>query len=303
MMKKSIILIPLLCFSLISFSQNDTIWRKGGLSALNFNQVSLTNWAAGGDNSVGGNAILNLYANLKKNKWAWDNSLDMAIGGAKIGKQEFRKTDDKIDLNSKAGYEISSNLYLTYLFGFKTQFTEGFKYADDNSRTRISNFLTPGYMLNSLGIDWKPLENISVFISPVTAKTTLVNDQLLIDLSKLADVPLYGVEPGKKIRNETGAYFSGKYQKTLMENVVFSTKVELFSSYNNKPQNIDVNWENIISLKINKYINALIMTQLLYDNDVFVPKNDVNAPAGPGTQFKETFGIGFSYKFDGYSIR
>lgn len=302
-MKKAFFFFTLAILSYKTYSQNDTIWRKGGLSALNFNQVSLTNWAAGGDNSIGGNALLNLYANMKKDKWAWDNSLDMAIGGAKIGKQEFRKTDDKIDLNTKVGYDVGKNIYVTYLFGFRTQFTEGFKYADDNSRTRISNFLTPGYMLNSLGIDWKPIDDLSVFISPVTAKTTLVNDQLLIDQAELAGVSLYGVEPGKKVRNEVGAFFVGKYKKTLMENVVFNTKLELFSSYNNNPQNIDINWENIISFKINKYINALIMTQLLYDNDVFVPKNDVNAPAGPGTQFKETFGIGFSYKFDGYSIK
>lgn len=302
-MKKSFVLSALILISFRVFSQNDTIWRTGGLSALNFNQVSLTNWAAGGDNSIGGNALLNLYTNMKKNNWAWDNSLDLAIGGSKIGKQEFRKTDDKIDLNSKVGYDMGKNLYVTYLLGFRTQFTEGFKYDDNNNRTRISNFLTPGYMLNSLGTDWKPMTDLSIFISPITAKTTLVNDQLLIDLSELTNVALYGVDPGKKVRNEMGAYFVGKYKSTLMENVVFSTRLELFSCYNNNPQNLDINWENIISFKINKYINALIMTQLLYDNDVFVPKNDVNAPAGPGTQFKESFGIGFSYKFDGVKVK
>lgn len=302
-MKKQLLIISAFaCMTFAAQAQNDTIWRKGGITGLNFNQVQLSNWAAGGDNSIGGNALVSLFANMKKGKWAWDSSLDLAFGGSKLGDDEMRKTDDKIDLNTKFGRDLGKNMYLTYLLNFKTQFTEGFVYSDAG-RTRISNFLTPAYILNALGIDWKPTPDLSVFISPTTAKTTIVNDQTLVDLAELANTSLYGVEPGKKIRNEVGAYFSGKYTKKIMENVVFTTKLELFSSYSNEPKNIDVNWENVISLKINSYVNALITTQLLYDNDVFVPKDDVNASPGPGTQFKETFGIGFSYKFEGFGVK
>ncbi|MCC6385417.1 MAG: DUF3078 domain-containing protein [Bacteroidia bacterium] len=301
-MKKTIFALLILSVT-CTYAQNDTIWRTGGLSSLNFNQVSLSNWAAGGDNSIGGNVLLSIYADYKNGKWAWDNNLDLMIGGAKIGKQEFRKTDDKIELNAKVGYEVTKSLYVTYLLGFRTQFTEGFNYIDDKTRNRISNFLTPAYLVNSLGIDWKPNSHLSVFISPLTAKTTIVNDKLLLDQAELADVPLFGVDPGKKMRSEVGAFFTSKYQKELFENVTFTTKLELFSSYTHKPQDVDVNWENLISLKINKYLTAIITTQLLYDNDVFVPKSDVNKPAGPGTQFKETFGLGLSYKFDSVKVR
>ncbi len=282
--------------------QSDTVWRSGGITSLNFTQVSLTNWAAGGDNSISGNALVSLFGNMKKGKWSWDNTLDMAFGGSKIADAEIRKTDDKIDLNSKAGYNFSNKYYLTYLLGFKTQFTEGFQYTDAG-RTRISHFLTPGYVLNALGIDWKPNDDVSVFLSPITIKTTIVNDQLLVDQAELAGIKLYGVDPGKKIRNEVGAYFAGKYSKKIMENVVFNTKLELFSNYSNDPQNLDVNWETIISFKVNEFVNAIVTTQLLYDNDVFVPKDEVNAPPGPGTQFKQTFGIGFAYKFNGYGVK
>ncbi|HKR06209.1 MAG TPA: DUF3078 domain-containing protein [Bacteroidia bacterium] len=297
-MKKFLIAFILLSAPVINLhAQNDTIWRTGGISALNFNQVSFHNWAAGGDNSISGNAVLSLYAKYKKGKWAWDNTFDFGIGGTKLAKQDTRKSDDKIDINSKVGYDLGKNFYLTYLLGFKSQFTEGFIYNADGTRVRISNFLAPAYILNALGIDWKPNKDLSVFISPATAKTTIVNDEVLSAAGQ------YGVDPGEKATTEIGAYFIMQYQHSIMENVGFNTKLELFSSYGNNPQNVDVNWEVLISLKVNKYLTALIQTQLLYDHDIMVPKTDANALPGPGTQFKESFGLGFAYKFDGVKVK
>lgn len=197
-MKKIFVLLSFISVALFVNGQNDTIWRRGGIASLSFNQVSLTNWASGGDNSVGGNALLILFANMKKGHWAWDNSLDLAYGSAKAGKQEWRKSDDKIDLNTKIGRHLTDHLYLTYLFGFKTQFGEGFNYPADTTRQLISNFLAPAYMINSIGIDWKPNDDLSIFVSPITAKTTFVNDQTLLDEAVLSGVPIFGVEPGKK---------------------------------------------------------------------------------------------------------
>jgi hypothetical protein len=302
-MNKILLFCFLLFFSFSLHAQTDTIWRKGGITALSFNQVSLSNWAAGGDNSIGGNALVSLYAKMKKGNWAWDNTLDLAFGAAKVGHQEWRKSDDKIDLNTKVGHDLGKNMYLTYLFNFKTQFTEGFNYPGDTAKIRISNFMTPGYFLNSVGIDWKPNDDMSFFLSPITLKTTVVTDQTLIDRAAAANISLYGVEAGKKVRNEMGAYFLALYKKKIMENVLLSTKLELFSSYTNNPENIDVNWEVILAMKVNKYLNVLLTTQLLYDNDVFIIKDENNKSGGPGTQFKETFGLGFSYKFDKFTVR
>lgn len=303
LMKKIFIALAFILTALGAQAQNDTIWRKGGLTVLNFNQVAFSNWAAGGDNSVGGNAILSLFANKKINKWVWDNNLDLAFGASKIGTDEWKKNDDKIELNTKVGYEIAKNFYLSYLFNFKTQFTEGFNYPNDSTKVRTSNFMTPGYFLNSLGIDWKPNNDLSCFLSPITVKTTVVTDQTLIDRAEAANISLFGVDIGENVRNEVGAYFAGRYTRKLMENIQFNTRLELFSNYLNNPQNIDVNWEVVIAMKVNKYISAMLSTQLLYDNDVFIPKNDGTLNGGAGTQFKESFGIGFSYKFQGYGVR
>jgi hypothetical protein len=280
--------------------KKDTIWRKGGYFNVNFNQASFSNWAAGGINSYGGSALLTLYAKMKSGKWAWDNNLDLAFGGAKTGNEIIKKTDDKIDFNSKVGWDMGKNFYLTYLLGFKTQFTEGFNYTD-TSRTRTSAWLTPAYLLNSIGIDWKPYNNLTIFLSPITARTTMVENGTLINEYLLVNQSLFGVPPGTRIHNEMGAYFKAKYGLKIMENIRLNSEVDLFSNYEKNPQNVKVNWDEVLEMKVNKYINVLIQTNLIYDDEIQILRP--NGDYGPGVQFKEAFGLGLAYRFQGFSVK
>ncbi len=71
----------------------DTIqgWKTGGLMSVTLAQTSLTNWAAGGQNSVSVNGILSLFANYRKDKSVWNNSLDIGYGLLKQGEDEAYK--------------------------------------------------------------------------------------------------------------------------------------------------------------------------------------------------------------------
>ena len=82
-----------------------------------------------------------------------------------------------------------------------------------------------------------------------------------------------------------------------MKNVSFTTKIDLFSNYANNPQNIDVSWETLIGMKVNKYISVSFNTHLLYDDDVKIQVPDEEKSVGSLVQFKEIFGVGFSYQF------
>ncbi len=273
-------------------ANTDTIngWKKGGMFALTFGQSSFTNWAAGGINSVTLNGISNLFANYKKDKLSWDNTLDLGYGIQNLGKDESKstqKTDDKFDFSSKLGIKATDKLYYAALMNFKTQFTNGYNYPDDS--TVISGFMAPGYLLFAAGIDYRPNKNLSVFIAPATSKTTFVNNQTL------ADAGAYGVEAGKKVRSEFGGYFKAVYSKDIMKNVNLNTKLGLFSNYLHNPQNIDVDWEVLLAMKINKFLTANLSTQLLYDDDILVPLE--GGGTGKRIQFKEILGIGFSVKF------
>ena len=101
-------------------------WKINGLTSINFSQSSLINWAAGGQNNISANGLISFSANYLKNKNSWDNSLDIGYGMFIEGKENLRKTDDRIELFSKYGREISKNLYMSSLLTFKTQMTPGY---------------------------------------------------------------------------------------------------------------------------------------------------------------------------------
>lgn len=276
-------------------------WEKGGIFSLNLAQTSLTNWAAGGSNSFAINGLMSTYVNYKRNKSVWVNSLDVGYGLLKQGGSGYMKTDDKFDFLSKYGYEAFKNFYYAALLNFKTQMAPGYKYPDVTNK--ISDLFSPAYLIVALGLDYKPSDHFSAFIAPLTEKITFVTDQ------KLSDAGSFGVKPGHKTLSEFGGYLRAIYTKNdfkneLLKNVTFTTKVDLFSNYTNKPQNIVVNWETLIAFKVNKFISANINTQLIYDDKILIPTDrNGNGTIEPGEgvrskiQFKEILGIGFSYNF------
>lgn len=276
-------------------------WKTGGVLGLNFSQTSLTNWAAGGENSLALNGIFSGFANYKKGKSVWDNSLDIGYGLLKQGKDDFKKTDDKIDFLSKYGQEAFKNFYYAALFNFKTQMTPGYNYPDVTNK--ISDLFSPAYITLALGLDFKPDAYFSTFIAPLTAKFTIVTD------SDLSNKGAFGVEPGETVKSEIGGYLRAIYSKNdfkaeLLKNVSFTTKIDLFSNYLKNPQNIDVNWETLIAFKVNKYLSVNFNTHLIYDDDIkILHDRDGNGIIEDGegskslVQFKEIFGVGFSYKF------
>ncbi len=276
-------------------------WKKGGVIGFNLAQTSLTNWAAGGEKSVSINGMFSVFANYKSEKSAWDNSLDLGYGVLNQGESdEFRKTDDKIDFLSKYGRKAYKNFYYAALFNAKTQMTRGYKYADDGTETKISNIFAPAYFVAALGMDYKPNAYLSVFAAPITGKVTVVNDE------SLSNAGAFGVDPGDKTKSEFGGYVRIIYSRNdftqaILKNVTFTTKLDLFSNYIEDPQNIVVNWETLIALKVNKYINVNLMTHLIYDDKVLFDVDDNNdgivEKQIAKVQFKEIFGVGLSYKF------
>jgi hypothetical protein len=283
---------------------SDTIqgWKKGGVLSFNLAQTSLTNWASGGENSLAINGLFSGFANYKRGKSVWDNTIDIGYGLLKQGKDEnFRKTDDKFDFSSKYGQEAFKNFYYAALLNFKTQMSPGYNYPDVTNK--ISDLFSPAYLLLALGLDYKPNANFSAFIAPVTAKFTFVNDKTL------SDAGAFGVNPGEKVKSEIGGYLKVSYAKNdfkaeILRNVSFLTKIDLFSNYINNPQNIDISWETLIAFKVNKYLSVNFTTHLLYDDDIMISfdKNENGTiesgeAVGSKVQFKEILGVGFSYKF------
>jgi hypothetical protein len=274
-------------------------WRKGGVFGMTLAQTSLTNWASGGQNSIAINGRMSLFANYRNEKSAWDNALDLGYGLMKQGKDgQFTKTDDKIDLLSKYGQKAFNKFYYAAMLNFRTQFSPGYNLPNDS--VIISKFLAPGYLVMAFGLDYKPNAYFSAFLAPLTGKFTFVNDKTL------SDQGAFGVDPGKMSKSELGGYLRIIYSKNdfkseFMKNISFTTKVDLFSNYLDNPQNIDVNWETFIAMKVNKYLYVNFTAQLVYDDNTkigFDTNGDmINDKFGSRVQFKEIFGAGFSLNF------
>jgi hypothetical protein len=269
-------------------------WLVRGSGSIAFSQASFSNWASGGQNSLGLVAWINFKANYRKGKHVWANTVDLGYGFNLLGKAsaaKFNKTNDKIELTTAYGYEIHKNKkwYVTVLANFRSQFDAGYNYPDDS--TVISKFLAPGYLVAGIGITYAPVNWFYLYVSPASGRLTFVND------STLSASGSFGVDKGKKLRKEMGAYLRADLNKDLAKNINLSSTLELFTNYFQNFGSIDVNWSFLLSMNVNKWLAASIQTQLIYDEDIMI-QTDPTESAGPRTQFKELFGIGLTYKLN-----
>lgn len=263
---------------------------------LNFSQVSLTNWSGGGNSSVSIGALTNFKANYQKDKDVWENRLNMAYGVLRQGDEDqpFVKTDDNIILSTKYSRKLKDNIFISSLIDFRTQFYKGVDVVDGNEVV-ISRFMSPGFLLANIGITYRYKKIFSATLSPLSSKTTFVADD---SLSAAAN---YGVDPGKHSRFEGGVNFTSSLQTPVMENVDFVTNLNLFSAYEDLAE-IDVNWETLLTFKINKFLTSSFATQLIYDEDVKSKEVVVNEATEevklvPGVQFKSVINIGLAFTF------
>jgi len=300
-------LLTVICVLLLSGSisaqqdtvQQDTVWRRGGLISINLSQASLTNWASGGQNSVAGNGLVNVFANYKRGKIVWDNNLDLAFGLMMQGKDDdVTKSDDKIDFTSKYGKEAFKNWYYSALLNFRSQFAPGYTLPNDSDI--ISNLFSPAYITLGLGMDFKPNPHFSLFLSPASVRWVIVTDD------DLSNAGAFGVDSGETVKTEFGALVKATLNVDLTKNTNLTTSLDLFSNYLEDPQNVDVNWQMLLSIKLNEYFSASLTAQLIYDDNTtiqFYNEDDTFNHAGPGTQFKEVLGIGFAYRFNGVTVK
>ncbi len=266
-------------------------WKTGGLFNLTFNQAAQTNWSAGGDKSaLSLNSLANLYAYYLDGRRSWDNNLNMAYGMASTTSLGTRKTNDLFDITSKYGYDLGHKWYLSGLLDFRTQFAPGYNYPSDGGRVLTSDALAPAYLLLSLGMNYKPNSNFSLFLSPATIRELIVNND------SLAAVGAFGVDSGKKTRFEFGAYVSVNYNTDLSKTASYVGRLDLFSDYLNKPQNIAVFMTNVVNVKVTSVLSMNLALTLIYDDRIKTVKADGTA-GGPSLQVQEILGVGLAYKF------
>lgn len=271
-------------------------WKNENTITLAINESAFVNWNAGGNNSIAGVVNVAIIRKYQKLFTLWNNEIFLNYGLNQNEERGLRKTDDNIQINSTFGYrrDTLSNWYYTAKLNFKTQFTNGYKYP--NTDDPISKFFAPAYLFFGAGTEYNlKKEKLSVYISPVTFKSTFVFDD------DLSNDGAFGVDPGKRSRIEFGFFTESTWEKKVMKNVIMINRLGLYTDYINKFGNIDVNWMLDFQFKVNKWIKANLGTHLIYDDDIKY-KEDTNGDGnletlGPRIQFKQVLNIGFSLNF------
>ena len=296
-MKKSIIIFCAL-FSIVNYAQNtekelisvtstaetkakDTTnmgWKKGGNFVFLANQSAFNNnWLAGGTSNTAGNLVVNYDFNYKTPQMIWDNKVFVAYGLTKLKTQpDFSKTDDRFEFTSLLGKKATGYWFYSGFLNFKTQMDTGV----DANGNKISHFFSPAYLQAGPGMLWKKSNNLKVNIAPATSRLIFVHDHFT------AFGSAFGVEQGKTSRFEFGAALNGYYKFNIMENVSIENILNLYSNYLDNPQNVDIDYQMNLSMKINKYLSTNLAFQAIYDD------NAVGA-----FQIREVFGLGFNAKF------
>lgn len=269
---------------------SDTIkhWQTKGNASLLFNQSTFDNWLAGGENNISGTIGVNYDFNYQKDDISWDNKVIASYGVVKTRTSSFaKKTDDRLELNSLLGKKIKQNSswYYSAFLNFKTQFTKGYEYGKDPDgveiREEYTNFLSPAYLSFGPGILWKRDDNLKFNFAPATSKITIVDKNFT-----LPDEKYFGVDEGKSLRYELGFNASAYYKLDIMANVTFENILNLYSNYLEDPQNVDLDYQLNIVMKINKYLSTNLSFQTIYDDNAL-----------RGFQIRQVFGVGANYGF------
>ncbi len=279
------------------------IWILGGNTSVDISQVGMHQWAQGGDPTLSFITGIRLFAIYKKDNQSWDNRGVFRYGVIRQGRYRndttatLRSNEDKLQISSKYGYKAFGYYYVSLEADIKTQFAPIYDWDNNTRGDRISDFMSPAYLTFALGLDYKPDNYTTFFLSPITSKTTVVLDNSP-DIKQR-----YNVDTTKRVRNELGTRLKVLYKRKIFDDIEIKNSLELFSNYLIKPENVDVNWELNIIFPINDFIRTTITTNLIYDDDTKVPKYFTNSAGieekydGKGMQFREMITIGFAIKF------
>jgi len=253
-------------------------WDNKFIGTLNLAETALSNWTQGGENSWNWLLIINGKFLNKQDKYDWANTIKIHYGQAKIGSGELTTTDDELFLETVYTHKIWNSLNPYAAATALTQFTAGYDYTTD-PKTEISNFMDPGFLREGIGLNFAPTERIKTRFGFALKQT--IADQ---NAARWTDNP-ETENTIEKFRNEIGAESVTDYSVFLSEQIVYITKLELFSNLESFDE-IDVRWDNLFSVKVADYLSVSFNLNIFYDKDLSLKR-----------QIKQTLAVGLTYSF------
>lgn len=292
-----IILVSSISFELAAqFVKVDSTsnWKKRFRVGMNINQASFSsNWKAGGVNSLGFNTLLNFQANYKKDDNSWDNSIDLLYGMVNNQGQGYRKTLDRVYLDTKYGRSVSEKWDMFLSANFLSQFAKGYSYSKDVNgvevATLISDVFAPAFITTAWGMEYHPVDYFKIRLAPFAPRVTIVKD---VDRFVSADnLTPFGVKPGENARYEWLAFqMLAEFNKDIATNLNLKWRYVMFANYETlELDKIDHRLEIAFAAKVTKFINVSLGSILIYDYD-----------QDPGAQISQAFSLGMLYSIQNF---
>lgn len=260
-----------------------TPWRKDANILVQITQNYVTNnWYQGGTPSFAALSIIKGNIGYYSPKFTWENQGEWRWGMSTISGDTLRKlntTDDKLRLYTKANYQIVKKMYASFSFEYEMQLFNTYK---ANLQEKKSAFASPIRLNLGLGVDYKPVDGLSILLSPLAYKMVYVNDTVNINQKD------FGVSEGNNILNDVGSSLRVEYIWKPVREVALDTKFYMYTNYSRVELDLQIDCDFII----NRFLSARVTLHPRYDNTVIMEGKEKAQ-----IQFKELVSFGFSHKF------
>jgi hypothetical protein len=277
-MKKLITLITFILVFQYLYAQptTDTLFKMGwspkGVVSINLSQIAFDNWIQGGENSLSFLSLLKGGAYYRTKTWFIANRLKVSYGGSSTS-SKYITTDNELRLENLFIRDLRWKVSPYFNNEVRTGIVNGYEFVGDN-KNQISAFFDPGYIMQSLGFIYA--RKVFTTRLGVALQETFTNKfYKYSDDDKTSEI--------EKFKLDTGIESVSEAAYEIMKNIVYTGRLKLFSRFNSLDV-WDVNWENIITAKVNDYINVNFTYDLIYQKDQTYR-----------TQTKEALQVGFSY--------
>lgn len=291
----------------VIISSKVNYWKTTTSIGINVNQSSFSdNWTGGGVNSLAVGGLVNYKAEYSKENYSYVSEVVLQYGKVRNKSQLQKKTNDRIFWDNKAAFQLSKNWYFFGSLTFESQFDKGFSYSMLNgieTPSLISKFMSPGYLTESIGFEYKPSKFFSTRFGTGTARQTFVMDNLSLNQAKverlLASKPNatneeidaayqtdnYGVAYNKNFENSLAFQVVMAFDKDIFPNINLKTRYAVFLPYEDLKQ-IDHRLDVALTAKINRFMNVSLTGVGLYDKDT-----------APKIQGSQTLAMGLIFIF------
>lgn len=279
---KRIFILIIISISISSFAQEipDSLlkngWNMNGVVGVNLSQTAFSNWAQGGTNSLAFAVYTNLGAIYFDHPWKWKNRLNAIFGRTRLEDVGYRTTENDIYFESVGSRSIGWAVDPYVSVTFRSALTKGFDY-NVNPEVQIVDFFDPGYLTEAIGFTFDKNKII-------TTRLGIAFQQTFAD--KFAALYTDDPETHDKIEDfkfETGLESVTEVKYEFLPNMTYYSFLRLFTRF--KALDVwDVRWDNIITAKVNDYINVNLAVTVLHE-----------ISQTRKTQLREALQLGFSY--------